>query len=203
MYSNQPYTLFSHNRLKVPLNGVVDQVRLNFTQYDTSVVNSLHEVILNRCDEVTDVASIQYYPHHLQSLILMEQAALRSKMVFLGKQRPAALTTVENIHFEDLLIIAALAQMSVIDTLILAGFSYREVANRMRIKLPKPFTAAPAVSHFGLTHMINTKNSTITSITAATMSYMPILELYVEDVDVNSIGSLYVPCVEIQNYLTP
>lgn len=147
--------------------------------------------------EVTDVTAIQYYPDHLQSLILLEQAALRSKMVFLGNQRPAALATVEHLHFEDLLIVAALAQMSVIDSLILAVFSYVQVATRMRIKLPTPFVAVPATSHFGLTHMITTKNSTITTIAANNMSYMPILKLYVEDVDINSIGSLYTSCVEI------
>lgn len=44
---------------------------------------------------VNDVKSIQYYPHHLQSLILLQQAALRSKMIFLGNLRPAALTTLK------------------------------------------------------------------------------------------------------------
>lgn len=147
---------------------------------------------------VTDVTCIQYYPHHLQSLMLLQQSALRSKMIFLGNLRPAALTTVENVHYEDLVHVSALAQMSVIDSLILAVFTHINVSTRMNIRLPTPFLASsPNVSHFGLTHMITTKDSTISTLAAATMSYMPILKLFVEGVDVNSIGSLYVPCVEV------
>lgn len=146
---------------------------------------------------VKDVTCIQYYPHHLQSLMLLRQSALRSKMIFLGDLRPAALTTVENVHYEDLINVATLAQMSVIDTLILAGFTNINISNRISVRLPTPFLASPNVTHFGLTHMITTKDSTISTLAASTMSYMPILKLFVEGVDVNSIGSLYVPCVEV------
>lgn len=41
MYSDQSYQLFFHDRIKVPLNGLVSIVQLNFSQYDTKVVNHL------------------------------------------------------------------------------------------------------------------------------------------------------------------
>lgn len=146
---------------------------------------------------VKDVTCIQYYPHHLQSLMLLQQSALRSMMIFLGDLRPAALTTVENVYYEDLVHVATLAQMSVIDTLILAGFTNINVSNRISVRLPTPFLASPNVTHFGLTHMITTKDSTIKTLAEGTMSYMSILKLFVEGVDVNTVGSLYVPCVEV------
>lgn len=41
MYSAQPYELYFHDRLKVPLNGAVNQMQLNLSRYDQRVINTM------------------------------------------------------------------------------------------------------------------------------------------------------------------
>lgn len=41
MYSAQPYELYFHDRLKVPLNGAVNQMQLNLSRYDQRVINTI------------------------------------------------------------------------------------------------------------------------------------------------------------------